>query len=158
MNLSVPPIVIYGMRYNPENGGHAQIIFNCILPGVLIQMEKGHEIFCVTQTERCGGYELEGTVFEDLAHQSGDQTYRLAKALERTEGLNHLYILQSGLIALGGIRMKTRGEDIMTKMRQVLEEAYGSIQFKRATAEQLWMPSYDPTRMTLGEHVAVKEF
>lgn len=150
MNLLVSQIVIYGMRYNPENGGHTQIIFNCILPCILIRMEKGHEIFCVTQTERYGGYELKGTIFEDLAHLSGDQTYRLAEALQCIEGLNHLYILQSGLIALGGVRMRAYGEIIMERMKRTLEEVCGSIQFEHATEEQLWMPSLDPTRMNIG--------
>lgn len=150
MHPSILPIVIYGVRQYPEHNGQMQIIFNCIFPGRLIQMNKGHEIFCVTQTERARGYDLKGSIFEDLAHQSGDQTFELALALQNIDGLNHLYILQSGFIALGGRQMNQHAEDIMLGMQTALEKTCGSIQFNRAKEAELWMPSTNPTQLVIG--------
>jgi hypothetical protein len=134
------PLVVYGLKHSPVDH-HKQrcfIIFNCIMPGALVPM-KQHSIYVVQKYDPAG-YELVGH-WERRARDYGDELYRLAHALQRTEGLSWLYILRTGFIAKGGEKMEACALQIIPKMRQALEDVCGEIQFEEVPERELWIPS-----------------
>jgi hypothetical protein len=139
------PLVVYGLKHSPDEDDKQRrfIIFNCILPGALIQMKNS--IYVVHKTQAApldynsSGYDLvEG--WADRARHEGDQVYRLAHALQRTEGLAWLYILRTGFVAMGGEHMGKCAPQIMQKMRQALEDVCGQIKFEEVPERELWLP------------------
>ena len=140
------PLVVYGLKHRPDEEDKQRrfIIFNCILPGALIPMKNSiyvvHRIQLDPLDYHLVGYELTGG-WENRARNEGDHVYRLAHALQRTDGLSWLYILRSGFVAMGGEHMEKCASQIMPKMRQALEDVCGAIQFEEAPERELWLPS-----------------
>ena len=140
------PLVVYGLKHSSDENNLQRrfIIFNCILPGALIPMKNSIYVVHLIQLDPLDynhtGYELNDG-WERRARQEGDHLYRLAHALQRTDGLAWLYILRTGFVAMGGERMEKCAPQIIPKMRQVLEDVCGPIQFEEVPERELFLPS-----------------
>lgn len=139
LDIQVKPLVVYGLKHSPvqHQPDRHFIIFSCIVPGVVVPMQGN--IYHVHEYNP-EGYELRG-IWEQLAVRAGDKVYRLASALQRTEGLYWLYILPSGLVAKGEQHLADNAPNIIAKMHQALTDVCGEIEFQEVPGRELWLPS-----------------
>lgn len=148
------PIVAYGLKRlwlnnkTHREGQHA-IIFSCVIPGALIPMRKEDKyagVYVVFHKDHASGTSSGAgyVLHEEWARRARNQSetvYRLARALQGINGLSWLYILRTGFVALGDEHLAKNAQAIMQKMREVLTDEFGEIDFAEENGQTLQIPS-----------------
>jgi hypothetical protein len=143
------PIVTFGLKENDpilEGMATHSIIFTCIDPGVIISMDTdiflAFRKFSSIEQAEIEKHRFQITPWEEQqAKRSGDATVRLIHLLNKTDGLNWLYVLPTGLVSLIWPESLKYAQNIIKKMQLSLTAICGELDFIEVPGRELWIPT-----------------
>lgn len=150
------PIVTFGVKKNNtvlKGMATHSVIFTCIEPGVIILMETdiflAYRKFSSHEEAKKQKHQFQITSVEQQhAERAGKTTVRLMHLLKKTDGLNWLYILPTGLVSLLWKDSLKYAPEIIERMKSALTEVCGELDFLEVPGRELWVPTTKQIEMS----------